>query len=191
MSITNCDEFYLEKYNGFIKRVVNNFIRAGNNSCADIKDDLFQEACIQLLKWIQKREKEEFNIARSALDIKNALYEYVTKNTGVHMRHHNLKKYYQKYTMCSDELLSETHSHIQDVDYIIDFNKWRKTLPIQQRRIVDLKMRGMNDKEIGLILDIPQRTVNRRLNEHIKQKYNLFFNDTHVKKLSSEHNHAA
>ena len=177
MSITNCDEFYLKKYDKFLSIIVNKFIAKGRGSSSNIKEDLLQEARLAFLKWIRSQTSSDYiEISKSIIAINHALYEYVTLNTGVHMRKHQLKEYYEKYTVVSLEEWDQISENTEDYDYSVDFKKWRDTLDKKQKKIVDMKMRGYKTIEIAKMLHVSQPSITKILCDSIRPSYNAYFN---------------
>lgn len=177
MSTTNCDEFYLKKYSKFIKFVVNKFIAKGNWQSANIREDLFQEAQLALLKWINRqKDKRNVDILKSYIFISGRLYEYVQRDTGIHMRHHELKEFYKKYSFVPyDKLNDAPHFKPEDIDWKIDFDRWRDTLSTKQNAILSLKLAGYGEDMIGKILNISRQVVNHSINNAIRNSYNAYF----------------
>ena len=176
MSITKCDEFYLKKHSKFIEFVVNKFIAKGNWQSANIREDLFQEAQLALLKWINRqKDKRNVDISKSYISISGRLYEYVQRNTGIHMRHHKLKEFYKKCSFVPYELKDASYFKSEDVDWKIDFDRWRDTLSIKQNAILSLKLAGYGEDRIGEILNISRQTVNHSINNAIRNSYNAYF----------------
>ena len=177
MSITNCDEFYLKKYKNFISVIVSKFIAKGNHSCADIKEDLIQEGYLALLQWIKKQKSmQDLDVTKSTMEINSALYRYAKQNTGVHMKPHSLKSFYNNYKMYAFDDISEQEIYDQDtVDYRIDFARWFDTLPKKKRKIVELKNFGFNNSQIAKILNTAQCFVSYQINTSIRNSYNAYF----------------
>ena len=191
MSITNCDEFYLKKYRKFVEFVVNNFISKGNGRSLGIREDLIQEAQLALLKWIKKNEhKKIFDVANSCLYINGCLYEYAKLDTGIHMDHHKLKEFYKKYQVVPVEDYDKSIDWLENVDYEIDFERWKNTLSPRQNAILLLMLSGYNIFTISKILGITRQTVYDILNTSIRPKYNAYFhpeqNPTPTKKRKSK-----
>lgn len=175
MSITNCDEFYLKKYDSFLMTLVNRFIYKGNGNCSTIKDDLIQEARIALLKWIKKQGSLEFDIYNSVLDINYSLYECVKQNTGIHMRPHDLKNFYNDYQIIP---LEENRTAFFDwaaIDFKLDFCRWYNALTVKQKRILKLKMTGFNGTEIAKKLKTSQQYIAETIDNAIRNSYNAYF----------------
>ena len=175
MSITNCDEFYLKKYDSFLKTLVNRFIYKGNGSCSTIKDDLIQEARIALLKWIKKQRSLEFDIHKSIPDINYSLYECAKQNTGIHMRPHDLKIFYDNYQTVPLEENRTAFFDWTTIDFELDFNRWYDALTVKQKRILKLKMAGFNGTEIAQKLKTSQEYVTETIDKNIRRKYNAYF----------------
>ena len=174
MSITNCDEFYLKKYKNYISVIVNKFIAKGNQRCLHIKDDLFQEAQLALLKWINKQKCSEFDVSKSFMDINNALYEYIKCDSGVHM---NRRKFSSFCNECQFIPIKEDDisSDFCDVDYMIDVKKWEEGLSSKQQKILHLKLCGLRVGEISKALNISRRDVARIIHTSIRNSYNAYF----------------
>lgn len=175
MSITNCDEFYLKKYDKFIQAIVSNFILKGNNNSLNIREDLLQEAKLALLKWIKKQGVTKFDILKSSLSINYSLYEFVCKNTGVRMRPHALK------TFCKDneiffekERARDKHS-LDWVNYKLDYDAWKKTLTTKQKKVLGLKLAGYSIGEIAHYCKTSKRNVCHIIYRTIRNSYNAYF----------------
>lgn len=190
MSITNCDEFYLKKYKKFIEVVVNNFVAKGKGNSLSIKDDLLQEAQLALLRWIKRRDGRPFDISNSYLFICNRLYTCVRRNTGAHMRNHKLKEFCEKYKIMPIEDFDNPVDSLNDIDYAIDFNRWRRNLSPKQNAILSLKIAGYGEDTIGGILNISRQVVNHSINNAIRNSYNAYFhpeqNPTTTRKRKSK-----
>lgn len=178
MSIINCDEYYLKKYDKFIQTIVNAFIARGNCNSLNIKEDLLQEAKLALIKWLSKIEDiQKVEIFRSAKTIKRALYEYVKQNTGFHMRANSLREFCNN---CSVIELNETDCSydIEENDYLIDFQRWKRSLSDRQRNILNLKIHGFTNTEIAGKIHVDESTVYRNIADQLRPSYNAYFNHT-------------
>lgn len=190
MSITNCDEFYLKKYKNYIDVVVNKFIAKGKGNSFSIKDDLIQEAQLALLRWIKRKNGKPFDISNSYLFICNRLYTCVRRNTGVRMKNDKLKEFCQKHEIVSIKDFDSPVDSLNDIDYVIDFNQWRKTLSQRQNAILSLKIAGYNEPAISQIIGISQQGISDALYTSIRNSYNAYFhpeqNPTPTKKRKSK-----
>lgn len=190
MSITNCDEFYLKKYKKFIEVVVNKFIARGKGNSLSLKDDLLQEGQLALLRWIKNKEEKPFDISNSYLFIYNRLYTCVRRNTGVRMKDNKLKEFCQEHEIVSLEDFDSPIDSLDDIDYVIDFNRWRRTLSQRQNAILSLKIAGYNKFTISKVVGISWQGVSDALNTSIRNSYNAYFhpeqNPTLTKKRKSK-----
>lgn len=175
MSITNCDEFYLKKYKKFIEVVVNKFIARGKGNSLSLKDDLLQEGQLALLRWIKNKEEKPFDISNSYLFIYNRLYTCVRRNTGVRMKDNKLKEFCQEHEIVSLEDFDSPIDSLDDIDYVIDFNRWRRTLSQKQNAILSLKIAGYNKFTISKVVGISWQGVSDALNTSIRNSYNAYF----------------
>lgn len=175
MSITNCDEFYLKKYKNYIDIIVNKFIAKGKGNSFSIKDDLLQEAQLALLRWIKRRDGRPFDISDSNIFIYKHLYTCVRRNTGVHMRNHKLKEFCEKYKIMPIEDFDNPVDSLNDIDYAIDFNRWRRNLPPREKAILSLKIAGYNESTMSRIIGISQQVISYILNTSIRNSYNAYF----------------
>ena len=175
MSITNCDEFYLKKYEKYIEIIVNKFIAKGNGRCLHIKDDLFQEAQLALLKWIKKQPLHIFDISKSFLDIHRALYTYVKHDTGIHIKAHKFSDFCNECRIIPIREEFDADIDFDTVDYVIDVERGKATLSPEHRKILDLKLRGFGCVEISKMFNTSKQSITQTVNSTIRNSYNAYF----------------